>query len=233
MSLYHLKMRLKRNKLIKGLYDRLIGDRKAQAAQKYKQNALATDGNTILEKVEAALDGTELKYFLTFGNLLGLVRDGSFMSYDCELDYAIEVGESFSWEELERLLAAQGLRKTHQFTIDGNIQEQTYRFGNLTVDFFGYHTVGDESIWNIFFRKDGYIYDTMYDVHIRESHFAAIGDVCKREYDGMQVTVLAEPEAFLASVYGEGWRVPDPNWVPVEGDKRIVLDKLAQKCVFE
>ncbi len=233
MSLYHLKMRLKRNKLIKGVYDRLIGDRKDRAAQKFKQDALATDGSTILQKVETALGGTELKYFLTFGNLLGLVRAGRFMSYDCDLDYAVEVDDNFSWEAFEQLLAEQGLRKTHQFTIDGNIQEQTYRLGNLTVDFFGYHTVGDETIWNIFFRKDGYIYDSMYDVHIRESHFAAVGDVCKKAYDGMEVTVLAEPEAFLASVYGEGWRVPDPNWVPVEGDKRIVLDKIAKKCVFE
>lgn len=233
MNLYHVKLHIKRNKLIKGLYDRLIGERKLQAEKTRRQNALATDSTIILQKVETALCGTELKYFLTFGNLLGLVRDGRFMSYDCDLDYAIEVSEGFSWEELERLLAAQGLRKTHQFTIDGNIQEQTYRLGDLTVDFFGYHTVGDETIWNIFFRKDGYIYDSMYDVHIRESHFAAVGDVCKKAYDGMQVTVLAEPEAFLASVYGEGWRVPDPNWVPAEGDKRIVLDKIAKKCVFE
>lgn len=228
MSLYHIKMHIKRNKTIKRVYDALFKARRAQQEEDRKRAALATQGVSMVGDLEEILRKTPFTYFITYGNLLGLVREGQFLAHDNDLDYGICTNDGMAWEELEDYLAEGGFVKTRQFLIDGEVNEQTYRRGELTVDFFGYKNNEQESVWCGFFRKDDYIYDDRYDMHVLESHFAPINAVHRVEYNGVMMTVPTDPEPFLESVYGPTWRVPDPTWIGGTGDNRVQLGKVGR-----
>lgn len=228
MNLYHIKMHIKRNKLIKRVYDALFKAKRNEQEEQRKRAALAADGMSMVADIEEILAKTPYTYFLTYGNLLGLVREGHFLAHDNDLDYAICMDETLSWEGLENYLAEGGFVKCRQFLIDGEIQEQSYRRGELTVDFFGYKSSETETVSHCFFRKDDYIYNDRYDMHIREEHFAPIKSVHRVEYNGVLMTVPTDPVPYLESVYGPGWRVPDPTWTDDMGDNRIIMDKLGR-----
>lgn len=228
MSLYHIKMHIKRIKPIKRVYDELFKARRNEQEEQRKRAALANEGMPMVGALEEILSKTPYTYFLTFGNLLGLVREGHFLAHDNDLDYAICIDDGPVWQGLEEHLTAEGFTKTRQFLMDGEVQEQTYRRGELTVDFFGYKNNEQETVWHGFFRKDDYIYNDRYEMHVRESYFAPIKAVHRVEYEGVLMTVPTEPEPFLESVYGPGWRVPDPAWTDDMGGNRVVLDKLGR-----
>ncbi len=228
MSLYHIKMHIKRNKLIKRVYDALFKSRRNQAEENRKRAALAAEGMSLVADLEEILRDAPYAHFLAFGNLLGLVREGRFLAHDNDLDYAICANDGAPWEDLEARLLSNGFTKCRQFLIDGEVSEQSYCRDELTVDFFAYLDLEEYSRWYLFDRKDGYIYDDRYDMHILEMRFSPIGSVKQVEFNGVLVSVPAEPEKFLEDAYGPGWRVPDPNWSGDKQTNRFELDKLGR-----
>ena len=228
MSLYHIKMHIKRIKPIKRVYDVLFKAKRNEQEEQRKRAALAAEGMSLVADLEKILQDAPYTYFIAYGNLLGLVREGHFLAHDNDLDYAISVNEGSPWEDLEKRLVANGFTKCRQFLIDGKVHEQSYCRDELTVDFFGYLDGEEYSRWYGFCRRDGYIYDDRYDMHILETHFSPIKSVKQLEFNGVMVTVPADPERFLEDAYGPGWRVPDPTWSGEKESNRIELDILGR-----
>ncbi len=217
MKLYHIKMLLKRSKLIMSIYDKLFVNKKAAEKVLTKRNALQAYGLDTLQAVEHALANTNARFFLEYGSLLGMIRDGHFISHDDDIDFAVFIDDAFSWQDLEDALTKHGMKKLKQFTFRGQCTEQTYQVGDLTVDFFQHIDEDDYSYSYVYYRKDGYLYNSPYEHHAQKVMAYQFPGLRVMNIDGVEFHVPENAEAYLESIYGAGWRVPDPNWATEDG----------------
>ena len=231
MNLYKLRMWLKHNKLVYSIYCRLNQKRWEENAAKSRK-ALTEQGMQVVAEIENALKNENVKYFLSFGNLLGLEREGHFIKYDNDIDYSIFINQDFTWEMLEKCMNEAGYKKIRQYSIGGEISEQTYKKGILPVDFFGCRNEGEHTISHDFFRKDDYTYASKEEMHVLEGRFTRIDEVMKKMYGDVEITVPADPIKYLESVYTENWRVPDPNWCEHTAPGRRVLEEMGSKDLY-
>ena len=216
MTLYELKMYIKRIPLARFIWN-LIQKEDAEKELSRKRAALKNEGQALTRLIEQTLSGENVEFFVNFGSLLGLVRAGEFMAHDCDVDYGIFINEDFTWADLENVLGKQGFVKIKQFTYQDVITEQTYRLGDLTVDFFGTERDAEHSYINIYFRKEGYIYHSSQEYHVSRLNMYPISGIQEMDFGGTIHHVPNEPEAFLASVYGDDWRIPNPDWTDTDG----------------
>jgi SAM-dependent methyltransferase len=155
------------------------------------------------ERVIAELRDGGYTVAITGGTLLGAVRVGTILDRDDDADLLLYLGEatptdvSIASYRVERLLAAHG----HQIIrhSDAHLQvmlAQTESGISAHVDvFFGYHDRG--------------VYSQ--PIHVRADLPAeALLPLTEIELGGRMFPSVADPEAWLASCYGPGWRVPDP-----------------------
>ena len=145
--------------------------------------------------------------------MVGMVRDGDFIGHDDDMDLAIVIDDRFSWDDLEKALNKYGIKRLKQFTLDGVCTEQTYKMGDLTADFFMHYPADDSRSYSYdYYRKDGYLYNSPYEHHGTRTYAYRVKDITIRNIHGVDLHVPVEAEAYLASLYGSGWKVPDPNW---------------------
>ena len=67
------------------------------------------------------------------------------------------------------------------------------------------------------FKKKGFNYDMDNKYHVTHLKMFKFEKIDKYPFGEIEVSVPHEPEAYLASVYTENWRIPDPNWVSEKG----------------
>ena len=216
MKFYRLKLYIKYLPGIRTM-DRLYNRMKFIKQDQKKQIALKEQGKSAIKVVELALTELGIKHFVYFGNLLGIIRDGRFMEYDDDLDYGIIIEKDFSWDNLEKDLTRYNLRKIRQFSFDGFITEQTYAFADVTIDIFGCYFVESSMNSYLYFRKEGYIYNSKYDYHVGRFDYTKVIGTHKIVKDGITYTVPVNAEELLESIYSESWRIPDKNWDHTKG----------------
>lgn len=190
--------------------------------EKKKKKGLRKKGYQYLEQIDKVLTKNGIKYFATYGTLLGIIREGCFMDYDDDIDLGILNTDKFSWELLENSMKEIGMLKKHQFVLGSRITEQTYKSGYLNVDFFLYEMEGDKSVSYVYFHKKNEKYP--------QDHFSTavnvtslIADVKRMKISMGEVAVPEHPELFLKEIYGEDWRIPKKGW---EKERDIVLEEL-------
>ena len=225
MGLYELKMYLKRLKIVKHILKRKFNKKSLE-----KQDILAESGLQCIREIESCLKEYGGKYFADFGTLLGIIRDHQFISWDIDIDYGILFSDDFDWAKFEKQLNSYGFEKIRQFRLYNRIREQTYRKGNMTIDFFGHENVKDGSICYEFYRKENYIYHSKYEHHVRRGKHAGIEKIRKEKFWGVEVNVPENAEEYLESIYSTSWRTPDPKWsVNTESDNIEELSDLGYK----
>lgn len=216
----NLKNMLKENKVIVNIYMKLYGRKKEEKRLKLANETLHNEGFQYLETIEKCLTKAKARYFVNFGTLLGLLRSGSFISWDTDLDYGIYIDNSFTWSDLEKAMQKIGMTLAHQFSFRGMITEQTYKTDKLSVDFFAHMEDRDFSYEYVYFWKKDYPYKSPNETHVSQLKMYKFTGLEKRKVSdqiAVEITVPAEAEQYLASIYTANWREPDPNWISAKG----------------
>ncbi|MCQ5386536.1 hypothetical protein NO348_17070 [Hungatella hathewayi] len=223
MNSKELKRKIKSIPLIGNTYNFFYGDRKAKRIVEQRKKSLQKEGFSIIRSIENALYNCSVQYFMDYGSLLGMIRDGKFMSYDSDIDYGIYVSDSFTWYDLENKLKIAGFKKIRYYTYKGNITEQTYLKNGITVDFFMHFDEQNYSKSYVHFAPKGYHYKNLDMKSIAELRAYKFDGIQKLTISGLTFTAPIEPERYLASIYTENWRYPDPNWISENGPAWNVL----------
>lgn len=148
-----------------------------------------------------ALQALGVPFFLTFGTLLGVIRDGRLLDHDKDMD----IGLFF---DVPRKKLLDDL-KPFGFLPDSNlgtVQDDDPLFNysvakkdnNIAIDFFFFKEEGDKLVTGIDFPN----------CPLRWA-FPRF-DLSKRTWLGKTWFVPNPPGTFLESVYGKTWTIPDP-----------------------
>ena len=167
-------------------------------------------GYDVHQKVYDVLRDSPFRFFALSGTLLGLVRDGGFIPYDDDLDYGIMIDEDTVWHSFENLMESNGFHPDYYYVEDHNITEMSFRYHGVNIDFFGMRDCGTCLLSSVYYRRKQIDYekDEVSTMHITYPAFLGIKEVaCK----GYTFPIPVNAEEFLASNYGENWRIPDKN----------------------
>ena len=155
-----------------------------------------------MDKVINSLSKGGITAMLGYGTLLGAVRERSFMAHDDDVDLIYFDG-SKSKDEVEskkphiiELLAASG------------IMAWDSGYGHL-------HTAVDEGVGVDLFpiwEEEGQAFLAMEQLKIRGTPFNTLIPPSTVKLYDREFPAPANPEAFLADRYGEGWLYPDPYY---------------------
>ena len=217
--LSRIKKILKHNKLIVAIYMKVYGPKKEVKRVKIAKETLHKEGFRYLGEIEEVLSKANAKFFVNFGSLLGLLRSGDFISWDNDIDYGIYINQSFSWDDLAKAMNSIGMTLARQFSYNGMVTEQTYKTEKMTVDFFAHFEDDHHSYEYVYFWKKDYKYKSLDD--------ASVCRLCMYKFEGTQkieikekgiiISVPVNAEKYLASIYTDDWRTPNPNWISEKG----------------
>lgn len=159
------------------------------------------------------LEALGYPFFLYAGALLGLVRDGTYIAHDDDIDLAVFLGEctdedaAAKWQDYKVALCAAGLAEYGETSNNPAVFKVVNEL-NITVDLFpAWTTSGKFSV-----------YPYSFHAMAAEDVLPLKTDVQKTQgmFGDYEILLPADPEKLLVSSYGANWRVPDPlfrfNW---------------------
>ena len=201
---FFLKTRelLKKMKFIYLPYKRL----KIGFISKYRHHKLHTTGYVILNELTSIFEKTDYVFFAACGTMLGIVRDGAFISHDDDMDFGVVYSESFSWQEFESILNEHGYKKDHEYSFDGQITEMCFRKYNTLFDVFLF--LENENKQNYSY---GYYFNEKNGTYTCLKCKCPIIEKCIKVDVGGKAHALipANHIEYIVANYGDTWRTPD------------------------
>lgn len=223
---------IRNNESAYNLIHRTIGMRIRRYYIKDRISGIRKNGVKSIFEIDRVLSDNGFVHFVDFGTLLGFVRSGSPMKWDYDIDFGLCVDDDFQWSELGSILSGIGYKLKRQFSYQGTITEQTYAKDNVYVDFFSHRKNGNTSYYYIYFKDENYEYQSDRIMHARMTTTIAISGNVALEVKGGSVYVPKEYEQYLEDVYGNDWRVPQPNWIGPPRENVKMLDGFGEMTEF-
>lgn len=173
-----------------------------------------------LDDVEAVLQALQdecgVPAFISYGTLLGAVRERKLVGHDVDVDlgylskYTHPVDVVRESLHIERVVRSHGWRVVRQN-------------GGFLAAFMPQR---DGSTRNLDIFTAFFVGDRLYQVHDigTEARVADVLPLQRIPLEGRELPAPANPELFLEAAYGPGWRVPDPGFsfaTPRENARRI------------
>lgn len=149
-----------------------------------------------VSEVGARLEGLGLSWFATSGTLLGLVREGSLLPYDDDVDLVVLL------DAVDEDSAARAWRRCRDDLVDLIRPQQLHRVAKVdqpgapTIDLFPGWVAGDRV----------FVWPWSHGDVPR----AAVLPLARLDVGGVAVPMPRDPETLLAVNYGPSWREPDP-----------------------
>ncbi len=167
------------------------------------------------DTIDATLDQTaevlrvlteecDLPAFITYGTLLGAVRDGKLIGHDDDVDVAY-----LSPHEHPADIARESFDLQRTFVRRG-WEVKRFSAGFLQVNFAGQDGVFRHvDVFTCFRVHDRFYQAFAVGADLPRSAIVPLGQVT---LNGRQLPAPADPDALLVATYGPSWRVPDPSF---------------------
>ena len=152
----------------------------------------------LLSRLSLCLGKAGIAHWITYGSLLGLVRQNSLLAWDNDVDIAVTPGVSF--EAIRTALLADGLRPQRFQEMDKQPASVKVCANGISVDI--YMLSEQRGILVDFEGNSGFV--------LTMSHPKVT--VSETIFGNKKFPVPAETEAYLAHLYGPHWRIPARNW---------------------
>lgn len=190
--------------------------------------AMKVDGLRTIFEIDNLLGNEKCLCFVNFGTLLGFVRNGQPLPWDFDVDFGVEINDSFHWKDLQDCVCRIGFRLERQFTFKGVITEQTYGRNGVSVDFFNTFSDAKNSFYYVYYRKNDFEYENRQHLHARLTKTIHVQETIPFNVEGGIVHVPKDYEQYLEDVYGKDWRIPNPHWEVIPMPNIVYLDELGE-----
>ena len=155
----------------------------------------------------------KIPYFLTYGNLLGCVRENAFLKHDDDIDMGIMPGVRA--DDVIRALEDSELKYVGSYIYKGRVTQIGYTFRKMHVDFFMYFKDGDDFNAYTCIDEPGVAYGEQ-ESGCRLYIEPAVVGLKRVDFLGAKAYIPENAEEMLSVHYGPNWRKPDPGWVPID-----------------
>lgn len=210
--------KFRRNDCLYKFYKKIAGNKVEHFVLSDRVSDVQNNGLKAISEITDVLSGNDVDFFVDNGTLLGVVRENKLIRWDYDIDLGIIINEKFSWLDLENAMKRIGYEKDHQFRLFDEITEQTYKRGGMYVDFFNHINDDSTTSFYCFYRDDKVEYSSSNEMSVLELKTVKITGTKQIDLeDGVKVYIPLEAEQYLAGLYGESWRIPNPNWVSGSG----------------
>ena len=147
--------------------------------------------------LKEVFDKYEITFVLIFGGLLGIIREGNFMSYDDDLDIACfsDTPEKHHWK---MRWVKNELKKKGFFIVDNSscrCKTDFFIRDGERIDIFWFGKVDNEWIFNNRIRYPSKFLDKLDEI----------------KFLGTKFKIPSNVEEFLELTYGKSWKIPKPK----------------------
>lgn len=168
------------------------------------------------EVLDALREVCGVPAFITYGTLLGAVRDGKLIGHDNDIDIGY-----MSDQDNPADVARESFQIQHELSRRGwNVQRVSGGF--VQVDFDQPDAVVPHvDVFACFYVGERFYQVFAVEADLPRSAILPLGEVA---LNGERLPAPADPEALLEATYGPSWRVPDPSFqfdAPEETRRRI------------
>jgi len=223
-----LKLLIEKNRFLADII-RYIYRKTILRYKKYKLNKnFKKHSKFVLGQLNKVFEELNISYWLVYGTLLGVYRDGKFIEHDDDIDVGLFL-DDYS-KDIRVVLQKYGFRLVREILIDNGEygREETYNLEGIDIDLFyfskkencfkvhDFKNEDDKSWAKTIQDKGGLI--------VRERTFKKF-DIIYINFLDSKYPIPNNTHKHLASVYGEDFMIPNPSWSPYNQPKNIkVLD---------
>lgn len=192
--------------------------------QKQKIRVFHENAYSVLDELERKLQDSGLETFISFGTLLGFIRDKAIIPYDDDIDICILNYNDSEWDKLADVMKSCNMTLTRAFFFRGKKVVCTYSKKGVNVDFYLFTMEGGKpvtySFWPIDKNKSSQsgVYE---DYKIVEYHYPKVKKIEEENIHDILVLIPENSKEILEYLYGEGWIVPDPKFSHAKHAKYI------------
>ncbi len=194
-----------------------------------KQNkALNTHGNDVLLRAKEALESINIHFWLDFGTLLGVYRDGRLISHDFDIDIAVFLNDYSP--KIEEVMQKYGFKYERKLVVDDGkyALEQGFSYQNVGLDIFYYSLNNDQVAYCHLFplNEDK-------EFIIRELYTTYTG-FKKVHFLNTEFNIPKDTNLRLTETYGEDYRIPVTNWYTPDDalNSKIITNKVCNEIKF-
>ena len=197
-----------------------------------RRRHMRRNGYKVLDMVYEISQKHGLKCFAVFGSLLGFIREGGFIAHDGDIDFGVM--PSVRPSELVKVFVGQyGFEFLHAFSYHGEVTEVTLQFKGVPMDFI-FYKVDDKKSWCTVYHWDPNAgYTDPRQNSVKYVNQAKITKLTTIKVQGSRVAVPENYEEFLASEFGDGWRVPDPTFTAAQQPGNVYLNDFGYMESYE
>lgn len=225
------------NKLRKyGLYDTKFFRFLKGLALRFVGRNMKKYGIPALEEVCKVLEECKVEYWADFGTLLGIYRDGKLLAHDMDIDMGL-MRETYS-EDLEKTLSSRGFIKVKEFTLEGVLAEQTWKWNGVLIDLFFYDEIDGKICSYEFYTKGESVIRKIEngrkectDLKVLRMYLPNNGTK-EIYFNNFKVRVPADENEYLEGVYGPTYMVPDKNWTSDSMTNITRLEDANMRCLY-
>lgn len=202
-------------KYFKPLYEKWV----KEPARKKMNQAFKLNGLKVLEEFDKVMTENGYSYTLTFGSMLGAVREHGFLKHDMDIDVAMW-NDDYD-ENLPRVLAKAGFKLVDTILVDGGVsgREETYKKDGVGVDIFYFCPAIDQYPYTCCFVSYGSFNDFDYSqeklgglLPLRYQ-LPLSRETIRVPFEHLMLPIPVTAKEMLACTYGEDFMTPKPNWV--------------------
>lgn len=178
-----------------------------------KRYHLHQHGWRVLSQLHTALSDAGILYFVDFGTLLGMIREGHFLGHDADIDLGILDVTSGTQARVHDALSQHGYRLIMSYWYKDRCVAQSYMCGSVKVDFCYYEESPQYSCcWLFYCNMKERNYPSKDFATVYEIKYRPISGIRTIVRQGVEMNVPEDPEQLLEDKYGPGWKKPDKGW---------------------
>lgn len=188
-----------------------------------RRRNMKRNGYKVLDSVYEICAENNLKCFAVFGSLLGYIREGGFIPYDCDLDFGVLPGTTPA--KLAKLFVEDyGFKFLHAFSYHGEVTEVTLQKDGIPMDFIFYKVAEDKSWCTVYHWSPDAKYTDARQNSVKHVNQAKVTNLITIKVHEARVFVPENYEEMLRSVFGDDWRIPDPSFKPSQQPGNVYVE---------
>lgn len=187
---------------------------KLRSEKKKRNNIFKQNSIQVFSDFCDAFNDVNEEFWLTFGTLLGAVREHGFIAHDLDID--VGVMDTVDFKKLDKSLRRHGFMLTRKIEIYSKQDpasgfEITYGKESVTIDIFVFHRLDAINIQTHDFLQgvdspDFQIYKTVRKIIL------PMKELIDYKFLDRNVLIPKNYKDYLSAHYGESYMIPDPTW---------------------